>query len=221
MLAEGELDVALVSSFEFLRNPIYRIVDDISISSDGPVYSVVVAHDSGTPLSEIELDPASLTSVALLECLMNLRGWPFRGTKITADVLSPLKPGGARLLIGDQAIRFRRKFSTAYQYLDLGQEWNDATNLPFVFALWLVRRELKDAEALGDELRTLRNRNLEKIDQICANHEEFEREFCRRYFTRNLRFSLGQREKAGLQEFANACGNFDLIPKRKLDLELV
>src|SRR5207249_2161289 len=31
-LAKGELDVALVSSFEFLRNPIYRIVDDVSIS---------------------------------------------------------------------------------------------------------------------------------------------------------------------------------------------
>ncbi|MBO0696299.1 MAG: hypothetical protein J2P56_09395, partial [Verrucomicrobia bacterium] len=36
-LAAGKLDVALVSSFEFLRNPIYRIVDHISISSDGPV----------------------------------------------------------------------------------------------------------------------------------------------------------------------------------------
>ena len=43
-LATAELDVALVSSFEFLRNPIYRIVDDVSISSDGPVYRVVVAH---------------------------------------------------------------------------------------------------------------------------------------------------------------------------------
>ena len=43
-LAAGKLDVALVSSFEFLRNPIYRIVDDVSISSDGPVYSVLVAH---------------------------------------------------------------------------------------------------------------------------------------------------------------------------------
>ena len=43
-LAKGQLDVALVSSFEFLRNPIYRIVDGVSISSDGPVYSVVVAH---------------------------------------------------------------------------------------------------------------------------------------------------------------------------------
>ena len=43
-LAKGAFDVALVSSFEFLCNPIYRIVDGISISSDGPVYSVIVAH---------------------------------------------------------------------------------------------------------------------------------------------------------------------------------
>ena len=39
-LANGELDVALVSSFEFLRNPIYRIVDDVSISSVGKLQSI-------------------------------------------------------------------------------------------------------------------------------------------------------------------------------------
>src|SRR5882724_10739280 len=70
-LADGELDVALVSSFEFLRNPIYRIVDDVSISSDGPVYSVVVAHHGDIDqIEEIELDPASETSVNLLRCLI-------------------------------------------------------------------------------------------------------------------------------------------------------
>ena len=59
-LAAGKLNVALVSSFEFLRNPIYRIVNDISISSDGPVYSVVVAHRGEfSEIQEIELDPAS------------------------------------------------------------------------------------------------------------------------------------------------------------------
>src|SRR5206468_9039834 len=40
-LAAGKLDVALVSSFEFLRNPIYRVVDNVSISSNGPVYIVI------------------------------------------------------------------------------------------------------------------------------------------------------------------------------------
>src|SRR6266700_6865098 len=70
-LANGELDVALVSSFEFLRNPIYRIIDDVSISSDGPVYSVVVAHHGRiSRIDEIELDPAAETSVNLLRCLL-------------------------------------------------------------------------------------------------------------------------------------------------------
>ena len=63
-LARGQLDVALVSSFEFLRNPIYRIIDDVSISSDGPVYSVVVAHRGAfSDIEQIELDPASETAV--------------------------------------------------------------------------------------------------------------------------------------------------------------
>src|SRR3982751_1791270 len=63
-LASGDLDVALVSSFEFFRNPIYRIVDDVSISSDGPVYSVIVAHRGEfSDIEEIELDPASTTAV--------------------------------------------------------------------------------------------------------------------------------------------------------------
>src|SRR3954452_25311169 len=70
-LAKGQLDVALVSSFELLRNPIYRIVEGVSISSDGPVYSVVVAYQGEfSDIAQIELDPASETSVALLRCLL-------------------------------------------------------------------------------------------------------------------------------------------------------
>src|SRR5438067_6538892 len=81
-LADGELDVALVSSFEFLRSPIYRIVDDISISSDGPVYSVIVAYAGNAPLPEIELDPASETSVFLLRYLIAERGKSFQAAEI-------------------------------------------------------------------------------------------------------------------------------------------
>jgi chorismate dehydratase len=70
-LASGELDAALVSSFEFLRNPIYTIVDDIAIASDGRVYSVVLAHRGDlSRVDKIALDPASVTSVALLRCLL-------------------------------------------------------------------------------------------------------------------------------------------------------
>jgi chorismate dehydratase len=81
-LANRQLDVALVSSFEFLSNPIYRIVDDVSISSDGPVYSVVLAHCGQlSDIQEIELDPASQTSVNLLRCLLAELGLKPRFTR--------------------------------------------------------------------------------------------------------------------------------------------
>src|ERR1051325_6463805 len=83
-LANRELDAALVSSFEFLRNPIYRIVDDVSISSDGPVYSVVVAHHGNiSEVKEIQLDPASQTAVKLLRCLLA------RSEEHTSELQSP------------------------------------------------------------------------------------------------------------------------------------
>src|SRR6059058_5586236 len=87
-LADGELDVALVSSFEFLRNPIYRIVDEVSISSDGPVYSVVVAHRGDiSEIKEIELDPASQTAVNLLSCLLAELGLNPRLKQRSTDIL--------------------------------------------------------------------------------------------------------------------------------------
>jgi chorismate dehydratase len=98
-LADGEIDVALVSSFEFLRNPIYRIADGVSISSDGPVYSVVVAHrDKISAIKEIELDPASQTAVNLLRCLLtelSLKPRLIRNTDLQSVRAAGLEPGAS------------------------------------------------------------------------------------------------------------------------------
>src|SRR6266581_7341795 len=98
-LARGDVDLALVSSFEFLRNPIYRIVDDLSISSAGPVYSVIVAHQGKiSEVEEIELDPAAETSGNLLRCLLaklNL------APRFIHSSTSQITARRARLLIGD------------------------------------------------------------------------------------------------------------------------
>ena len=78
-LAAGQLDVALVSSFEYLRNPVYSVVDGLAIASHGPVYSVVLAHlDAVEALREVVVDPASATSVNLLHCLLGEREVPAR-----------------------------------------------------------------------------------------------------------------------------------------------
>ena len=52
----------------------------------------------------------------------------------------------AFLLIGDEALLHRGGVRGYPHVVDLGQVWNDWTGLPFVFARWIVRRDL-DADA--------------------------------------------------------------------------
>lgn len=228
-LEAGELDAALVSSIEFLQRPEYSIVDSVAIAADGPVYSVFVAHD--VPLEEvsrIELDPASKTSVTLFRVLWAQRslslpksagcqpaasgslldanaensGQTVRNDGLTAH--APRNKDSARLLIGDQAIRFRQK-NPELHYWDLAEEWKKITGMPFVFALWLIRQDLENAGEIANQLRGLRDRNLAKLEQVIAATDNFDHEFCRQYFRENLVYDFGERQKAGLREFHRRC----------------
>jgi len=215
-LAAGELDVALVSSFEYLRNPIYSIVDGIAIASDGPVYSVVLAHRR--PLEqvrEITVDPASETSVNLLRVLLGERGLHPRLVSGAADSPSDR----ARLLIGDQAIEFRKRPSE-FQYWDLGEQWRDLCDLPFVYALWLIRPEVAGAKEIAARLRALRETNLRRVETLIATEKKVDRDFCARYCRDYLRFGFGQKEKEGLAMFQRLCAKHDLLPAPELSLRL-
>ena len=215
-LAAGELDVALVSSFESLRNPIYSIVGGVSISSDGPVYSVVVAHrDEIHTLKEIELDPASETSVNLLRGLLAELGLNPR--LIAASGVS--SPDRARLLIGDQAIRFRMEHPD-FRFWDLGEEWKRLVDLPFVYAMWLIRPEVADKKSVAHELRACRDENVAHIDRLIAEQNDFDRDFCDRYYREHLRFNFGAKEKEGLRTFQRLCEQHRLLPKRELEFKL-
>jgi chorismate dehydratase len=215
-LARGELDLALVSSFEFLRNPIYKIVDDVAIASDGAVYSVVVAHRGEiSKIEEIELDPAAETSGNLLRCLLNeMKLRPRVVARSTSEK-------SARLLIGDQAIRFRQEHGDQFEYFDLGENWKKVVGLPFVYALWLVRPEVVDPKSIADELRALRDKNLANISKLISKEIEFDSAFCDRYYQEHLRFNFGEREKQGLRKFSELCQKHELLPKREMAFSLV
>jgi chorismate dehydratase len=264
-LAAGKLDVALVSSFEFLRNPVYQIVDDVSISSDGPVYSVVVAHRGEiAEIEEIELDPASETSTNLLRCLtaelglkprlirnIDLQSVRPAGLQPTArDAAENISAGctgympmfRGRLLIGDQAIRFRQKFANEFSFWDLGEQWMKPYKVPFVYALWLIRPEVADSKRIADRLRVLRDENLAHLDRVIEDavaggglsrgssgakagdrgqRKGVNREFLSRYYREHLRFRFGEKEKEGLRVFANLCMKHGLLPNRDLALRVV
>ena len=225
-LANGDLNVALVSSFEFLRNPIYRIVDDISISSDGPVYSVVVAHQGEiSEIDEIELDPASQTAANLLRCLLSEIGlnphWVQRNTSVWPAAGKLGSARRAQLLIGDQAIRFRQSHTGQYEFWDLGEQWKKLTDLPFVYALWLIRPEVVDAKEIADRLRLLRDENLANLDELIAGETDFDPQLCSRYYRNHLRFRFGEKEKKGLRVFGELCAKHSLLSKSDLALKVV
>ncbi len=226
-LAKGELDVALVSSFEFLRNPIYRIVDDVSISSDGAVYSVGVAHlGKFSDIMEIGLDPASETAVNLLRCLLAELGLTPRLIPGNPASAAPTQP---RLVIGDQAIRFRQDHADSFQFWDLGEQWKNLTGLPFVYALWLIRPEVSNAKSIAEHLRGLRDENLGEIPGIVADavadvgndKQAITKDFLDCYYKEHIRFGFGTREKQGLQTFANLCAKHAVLPKKPREFTLV
>jgi chorismate dehydratase len=249
-LEHGDLDVALVSSLEYLRRPIYRIVDGVSISAYGAVYSVIVAHNEDlSRAQEIDIDPASETSVALLRCLLDQRDLNprlVRNTDLqsvrraelhsaepatmrasagpeTADSMSAGRTGQRpvfRLLIGDQAIRFRAEHGERYHYWDLAETWTKMTSLPFAFAFWLIRPEIENAKEIADKLRALRDHNVASIDELALSQSEVSPTFCRKYYREHLFFDFGEREKAGLREFHRRCllNKIDVAPDLRLNL---
>ena len=210
-LAAGELDVALVSSFEYLRNPIYSVVDGVAIASDGPVYSVILAHCGPIErLREIVVDPASQTSVNLLRCLLDERTDSPLGVQFVSQ--GEIDTGRGRLLIGDQAIHFRQQSAGDYQFLDLGAEWKKATGKPFVYALWLIHPDYEGGLAVAQALRSLGRKNVENLDVLIAEQPESVRAFCEFYFRECLRFTFGEEEKAGFLIFGELCAKKKLLP---------
>jgi chorismate dehydratase len=198
MLRNDELDAALVSITEVLLNDRYDILDGVAIASLGEVYSVFLAHKK--PLAEVRevfCDTASLTSVNLLKVLLAERG--------LKPEFRPLESYAAAtekdfvLLIGDEAIEFQRSPHT-HAIFDLGTAWTELTNLPFVYAVWALRRGIENAE-LRRELRQTKRFGLERIDHLVEIREEFDEDFRRDYFEWHIQYHLGEDEKRAIAKF--------------------
>jgi predicted solute-binding protein len=199
-MAAGSLDAALVPIFEALGPRPYYIVDGVAIACDGPVYSVILAyHGELADIRTLELDPASLTSVHLVQVLLR----EFHGVTPRCVAAGELAaPADARLLIGNHAIEYRRDAPPGVRFLDLGEEWKKQTGLPFVFAVWLLRSGLPDLSAIAQGFRALQEAGDPLIPAIAEKAgEEIGRDLAFRYLTEYIRFDLGKRERAGMERF--------------------
>lgn len=209
MLRRDELDAALVSVTEVLFHDRYDVLDGIAVASLGEVASVFLAHR--LPLAEareVYCDTASLTSVNLLRVLFAERG-QCPEFKPLADYADAARHDFV-LLIGDPAIDFARA-PHEHELWDLGAAWFELTRLPFVYAVWALRRGVEN-ERLRRLLREARDFGLDTLDYIISSRTEYDLDFRKDYLGWNIHYHLGADEKRGLAKFVELLRKHGLGP---------
>lgn len=218
MLRRDELDAALVSITEVLLNDRYDILDGVAIASLGEVYSVILAHKK--PLAkatEIFCDTASLTSVNLLKVLLAEKNLSPKFVPLENYAAAPEKD--FVLLIGDRAIDFQRAHppssdsgsTRAHEIFDLGSAWTEMTGLPFVYAVWALRRGIENKE-LRRELREAKKFGMETLDYLIETREEYDEDFRRDYLSWQIHYHLATDEKRGVEKFCELLRKHNLGP---------
>jgi len=224
-LVSGDLDIGPISLVEYLRHADdLLLLPDLAVGSDGPVLSVNVV--STRPLADLDqakvaLGSTSRTGVLLAQMLLADRyGVQPEYFRCPPDLTQMLLEADAGVLIGDVALRAlyeapRRGLSVT----DLGQAWREWTGLPMVFAVWAVRREfaaehpglVKEVHEAFLRSRDLCVAELDEAATAAARWEPFDAATLASYF-RKLDFSLGDRQVAGLCEFARRAAARRAVP---------
>ena len=198
MLRRDELDAALVSVVEPLLNDRYDILDGVAVASLGEVRSVFLAHR--LPLGqarEVFCDPASLTSVQLLKVLLAERG--LKPEFKPLESYAAAKEKDCVLLIGDAALDLALA-PHQHEIFDLGTAWFEMTALPFVYAVWALRRGVENRE-LRRQLREAKGFGMDTLDHIIQSRTEYTEDFRKDYFGWHLHYHLGTDEKRGIAKF--------------------
>jgi chorismate dehydratase len=217
LLVEGRLDLGPITCVEYLRHADELVVlPDIAVGSDGPVMSCVIV--SKVPLAELDGRPVALgstsrTSVRLAQLLLEEReGVRPDYFSCPPDLDAMLARADAAVLIGDPALKATLEAGPdrGHTVHDLGAMWKEWTGLPFVFAVWAARREfVEQRPELVSRVHQafLASRDLSlveaaKVAEQASRWEDFDAKVLETYFSSALDFSLGERQLAGIAEFA-------------------
>jgi chorismate dehydratase len=235
-MAAGALDVSVISAVEYAREAgKYVLLPDLAISCDGPVRSVMLFSTCAAPAlhgQRVLVSRSSMSSVALLELLFE-QVWKARplfipGDAEAEDLRQDQTSVAARLVIGDAALMLRHPqhpvaegHGQDYPFVyDLGAEWKSWTGLPFVFAVWVARRDVDVREALAVHGALIESRNwgLAHLDVLSDEASIV----CRlpsavvREYLSGLDYGLGLQYLEGLSEFFRRLERAGKVPQGKL-----
>jgi aminodeoxyfutalosine synthase len=165
--AAGQIDAGLFSLMDFLQQEESLELMGWCIASRDQVRSVMLFAKEGWRGLEgrkIGITDETATSVRLLRLILE-RKYGVRAIfeRLHAGV-NDLSGFDGVLLIGDEALRRSRKGLDGFELVfDLAKEWYDWQKLPFVFAVWAMRRSL--ALDTKRELKDMVARSLERYGE--------------------------------------------------------
>lgn len=201
-LLAGRADLGLIPVAAL--TPELAVVPGCTIASLDKVRSIqliVKAPHGLATVRTVAADTASLSSVAYTRVLFR----KFVGTDpefipAEADAVSMLAKADAALLIGDPALlalEARERIEALAGpcvWLDIAEEWTTRTGLPWVAAVWAVRRDaMADMAGLARDLQGSRDAGLVHVERIV---EEWTPRIAlpaatiRHYLTRNIHYVL-------------------------------
>ncbi|MEW5844827.1 MAG: menaquinone biosynthesis protein [Bacteroidota bacterium] len=206
-LASGQVDLSLLPVGALTDLPSYSIVSNYCIGSIGPVRSVtLMSNNDLSDIKTIYLDYQSRTSVILIKILC-YNVWEID------PIFIPLKPTDnykllneheAIVLIGDRVFESEKHF---VNIIDLSNEWFNAYNLPFVFAVWVATKPLPN------EFITEFNKGLELgVNSIEKAVDEFaplsiSRTDAISYLKQNISYTLDEEKFMAISLFQKLSAN--------------
>jgi chorismate dehydratase len=212
-LSNGQLDVALIPSIEYFRRPGYEVISDACVAARGEVLSVkLYCRVHPGQIRTLALDEGSRTSAALTKVILAERYGvipktePLRMESTTTD-----SGADAVLLIGDRAMHSPEE--SFVEVIDLGQFWYDWTGLPFVFAMWVARREV-NTEGVDEALSHARDLGIANVADIAREEAPrlgISETLAHTYLTRNLHYHLTSAERSGLKLFSELAAQHNLV----------
>jgi chorismate dehydratase len=226
-LASGEADIGLIPIAALAANPALRILPGCTIASKGRVRSLLLVHRAAQPLTalrSVAADTASRTTVAYARIL--LHHWrnpdvPFIPAAANLDAM--LEIADAAILIGDPALlaledqagRLERT-SEKLMYLDLAEEWNNLTGVPFVSAIWAIASSGPLDESIASDFNQSRIHGLDNIEALVAEWSKklpIPEQTIRSYLTTNIHYVLDDECIEGMKVFFRAAAQLSVLPE--------
>ncbi len=197
-LLHQQVDLALVPVASLPRLKHVSRLTNYCIGAQDRVDSVFLF--SAKPIDEVStilLDSDSLTSCNLLQILCR-EFWKIAPNFVHhVDVEPRLVVGNtACLMIGDKALKYQAEF--AYHY-DLATAWNQWTNLPFVFAVWVGNEFARTWESKLNQAFEL---GISRVDQIAPIYQStYPTVDILSYYQHSIDYSFSNQMQSALELF--------------------